>query len=74
MKNTTFEYIRNMIRNHMNEEAVAPTMSVGTGGFSSGSSASGPVAGRDAVGFKKRNKKRKLPDPDKDLFRRKENV
>lgn len=70
MKNTTFEYIRNMIRNHMNEEAVAPTMSAGTGGFSSDSSASGPVAGRDKVGFKKR----KLPGPYKDLFRRTTNV
>lgn len=34
MKNTTFEYIRNMIRNHMNEEAVSPTNNASSGAVS----------------------------------------
>ena len=62
MKNTTFEYIRNMIRNHMNEEAIAPTNNASSGDVD-----------LPPVDLRKRRYK-KLPGPYKDLFRRKSNV
>lgn len=64
MKNTTFEYIRNMIRNHMNEEAVAPT---------NNASSDAVKVDLPPVDLRKRRYK-KLPGPYKDLFRRKRNV
>lgn len=71
MKNTTFEYIRNMIRNHMNEEAIAPTNNASSGGAVSG--LSGIEGDLPPVDLRKRRYK-KLPGPYKDLFRRKSNV
>ena len=70
MKNTTFEYIRNMIRNHMNEEAIAPTNNASSGAVSGLSGIEGDFP---PVDLRKRRYK-KLPGPYKDLFRRKRNV
>ena len=69
MKKQTFEYIISLIKNHMNEEVVGPvppTNSVSSGKIE-GLTKDPPVDLR-----KKRYKK--LPDPYKDLFRRKRNV
>jgi len=66
MKRQTFDFIISMIKNHIDEEAIAPTNSVSAGGID-GLTKNPPVDLR-----KKRYKK--LPGPYKDLFRRKKNV
>lgn len=70
MKEKTFEYILNLIRNTINEEGVVPTNAASTGAVSGLSGKEGDLPPVDLR--KKRYKK--LPYHYKDLFRRKRNV
>lgn len=70
MKEKTFEYIRSIIRNMINEEGVVPTNAASTGAISGLSGKEGDLPPVDLR--KKRYKK--LPYHYKDLFRRKRNV
>ena len=70
MKEKTFDYILNLIRNTINEEGVVPTNAASTGAVSGLSGKEGDLPPVDLR--KKRYKK--LPYHYKDLFRRKRNV
>lgn len=70
MKEKTFSYILNLIRNHMSEEFVGPTNAASTGAVSGLSGKEGDLP---PVDLRKR-KYKKIPEPYKDLFRRKKNV
>lgn len=76
MKNKTFNYIVSLIRNRIYEDV--PTVSASNGQISGVSSGATPPQINDLppVGLRKpvdlrKNKYKKLPEPYRDLFRRK---